>query len=137
MVLSPLQLSDFFSGSLLEKVQDTWHESNLFPSKILNPKFSSKLTLKMSKMTTIKKLIINFQRAQYFISNAFFGPGSNVAKRNPNFPKIGFYLPEKKCLKSLLGRVWLRSLVKVSELSYQYFPRFVSQNRPILGQCCL
>ena len=39
-----------------------------------------------------------------FISNGFFGPGSDVAKRNPKFPKIGLTLPDKRCLKYYLGR---------------------------------
>ena len=34
----------------------------------------------------------------------FFGPGSNVAKRNPKFPKIGLVLPDKKVFKILFGK---------------------------------
>ena len=38
----------------------------------------------------------------FFISNAFFGRGSNVAQQNSNFPKIGLTLPEKKLFKMLV-----------------------------------
>ena len=45
-----------------------------------------------------------FQITRFFKSNAFFGPGSNDAQRNPKFPKFGLTLPDKKVLKYYLGR---------------------------------
>ena len=41
---------------------------------------------------------------RFFISNAFFGPGSNVAYQNSNFPKIGLTLPDKMVFKILFGK---------------------------------
>ena len=45
-----------------------------------------------------------------FTSNAFFGPGSNFAERNPKFLKIGLTLPDKKVFKIFWKRgiIWQR-----------------------------
>ena len=52
------------------------------------------------------------------ISNAFFDPGSNVAKRNSNFPKINLTLPDKKVLKiALLIKVLLIKKAWVSQVA--------------------
>ena len=47
----------------------------------------------------------------FLLAMLFFRPGSNVAQRNSNFPKIGLTLPDKKVFKMLVSKsaiIWQR-----------------------------
>ena len=51
----------------------------------------------------------------------FFGPSSNVAQRNSNFPKNGLTQPEKKGVQNA-SQEECNHLAKVLEFNSQYFP---------------